>query len=207
MNLFYLLSFIGTAILLTLAPGPDIMYLLARSLHSGPREGIPLAAGLSTGPIFHTTLVAVGVAAFIQNSPTAFTIMKCVGAAYLLYLAWKAFRAVPKPLSISGEVEETARSSLFLRGVLMNISNPKVLLFFLALLPQFIDPNGSLSAGWQIMILGLSFSLQAFIVFSLISLCAGKVRNYLVHKKNFPLIMNRVEGCVLTLIAAGMLFL
>lgn len=206
MNLSLLVSFIGVAILLTLAPGPDIMYLLTLSLKAGTRKGIQLAAGLSSGPVFHTTLVAIGVAAFIRNSPVAFTIMKYAGAAYLLYLAFNAFRARPEPIHIDTDrnISEESGWKLFKRGILMNIVNPKVLLFFLALLPQFTDESAILPPAMQIMILGFTFSIQAFIIFSIVSFSAGKVRNYLIRYKKFPLIMNRVEGCVLTLIALGM---
>lgn len=207
MNLFNWVSFTAAAILLTFMPGPDIMYLLAKSLRSGARQGITLAAGLATGPIFHTTLVVIGVAAFIQTSPTAFRILTGLGAAYLLYLAWGAFRSKPEPLAIPGAEDAYNRGALYRRGLIMNALNPKVLLFFLALLPQFVDPAAALSPSSQLAVLGTTFSVQAFCCFSLVAFCAGKIRDRILGIPHFSLIMSRVEGSLLTLIAAGLLFL
>ena len=212
------LSFTAAAVLLTFMPGPDIMYLLTKSLRSGARQGITLAAGLASGPVFHTALVALGVAAFVQHSPAAFRALTFAGAAYLLWLSWGAFRAPAAPLALSAEAEAPAGGSLYRRGLLMNVLNPKVLLFFLALFPQFVDPDGSLfpqfvdpdgslPAAAQLAVLGATFSVQAFLCFSLVALCAGKIRDRILGLKNFSLIMNRVEGTLLAAIAAGLLFL
>ena len=207
MNPLDWLSFTAAAILLTFMPGPDIMYLLAKSLRSGARQGVTLAAGLATGPVFHTTLVVIGVAAFIQSSPSAFRALTFVGAAYLLYLAWGAFRARPEPLTIPGAADAYDRGALYRRGLIMNALNPKVLLFFLALLPQFVDPAASLSPSAQLAVLGATFSVQAFCCFSLVAFCAGKIRDRILGIRHFSLIMSRVEGGILTVIAAGLLFL
>ena len=207
MNLFNWLSFTATAILLTFMPGPDIMYLLARSLRSGTRQGVTLAAGLATGPVFHTTLVVIGVAAFVQESPTAFRILTYAGAAYILYLAWGAFRAKPKALALPGEEDAFSKGSLYRRGLIMNALNPKVLLFFLALLPQFVDTSAPWPPSSQLAMLGATFSVQAFCCFSLVAFCAGKIRDRILSIPDFSLIMSRVEGSLLTLIAAGLLFL
>ena len=207
MNPLTLLSFTATAMLLTFAPGPDVMYLLAKSLHDGTRSGLTLALGLACGCFFHTTLVMVGVAAFIQSSPAAFSALMYAGAAYLLYLAWGAFRAPASDLSVSSETDAYDKWALWRRGLLMNAMNPKVLLFFLALLPQFIDPATALSPSVQIGILGGIFAMQAVFCFSLIAVCAGKIRDKILHIRNFSLIMNRVEAALLTLIAVSLLFL
>ena len=207
MDILTLLSFTATAMLLTFAPGPDVMYLLAKSLHDGTRSGLTLALGLACGCFFHTTLVMVGVAAFIQSSPAAFSALMYAGAAYLLYLAWGAFRAPASDLSVSSETDAYDKWALWRRGLLMNAMNPKVLLFFLALLPQFIDPATALSPSVQIGILGGIFAMQAVFCFSLIAVCAGKIRDKILHIRNFSLIMNRVEAALLTLIAVSLLFL
>ena len=207
MDILTLLSFTATAMLLTFAPGPDVMYLLAKSLHDGTRSGLTLALGLACGCFFHTTLVMVGVAAFIQSSPAAFSALMYAGATYLLYLAWGAFRAPASDLSVSSETDAYDKWALWRRGLLMNAMNPKVLLFFLALLPQFIDPAAALSPSVQIGILGGIFAVQAVFCFSLIAVCAGKIRDKILHIRNFPLIMNRVEAALLTLIAVSLLFL
>ncbi len=149
----------------------------------------------------------VGVAAFIQSSPAAFSALMYAGAAYLLYLAWGALRAPASDLSVSSETDSYDKWALWRRGLLMNAMNPKVLLFFLALLPQFIDPAASLSPSVQIGILGGVFAVQAAFCFSLIAVCAGKIRDKVLRIRNFSLIMNRIEAALLALIAVGLLFL
>lgn len=211
MDLANYLSFLGAAILLTLAPGPDNMYILTKSLSAGPRQGVTLAMGLATGPLWHTLLVMVGVAAFIQSSPASFMVLKYCGAAYLLYLSYGAFRSKGASIKAGDVVDKSKSFALykrgFKRGFLMNASNPKVLLFFLAILPQFVQPNGFLSPSLQIGLLGLTFSIQAAILFSIAAICAGQLKDTLIRHESFPLIMSRVEGTLLLLIAIGLMFL
>ncbi|HJF84138.1 LysE family translocator [Megamonas hypermegale] len=195
MDLSTFLYFLVASVLLTIAPGPDIMYLLAKSLADGARSGIALAFGLCTGLIFHTTLVIIGVAAVIQQSPTAFAVLKYAGAAYLLYLAWGAFHA-QGDLKLNTVNKSASYFKLYRRGVIMNVLNPKVLLFFLAFLPQFVNLNSD-SVSLQIAFLGFIFGLQTLIVFSLVAVCAGKVRDYILNIKNFNKIMGYVQGIVL----------
>ena len=195
MDLSTFLYFLVASVLLTIAPGSDIMYLLAKSLADGARSGIALAFGLCTGLIFHTTLVIIGVAAVIQQSPTAFAVLKYAGAAYLLYLAWGAFHA-QGDLKLNTVNKSASYFKLYRRGVIMNVLNPKVLLFFLAFLPQFVNLNSD-SVSLQIAFLGFIFGLQTLIVFSLVAVCAGKVRDYILNIKNFNKIMGYVQGIVL----------
>ena len=195
MDLSTFFYFLVASVLLTIAPGPDIMYLLAKSLADGARSGIALAFGLCTGLIFHTTLVIIGVAAVIQQSPTAFAVLKYAGAAYLLYLAWGAFHA-QGDLKLNTVNKSASYFKLYRRGVIMNVLNPKVLLFFLAFLPQFVNLNSD-SVSLQIAFLGFIFGLQTLIVFSLVAVCAGKVRDYILNIKNFNKIMGYVQGIVL----------
>ena len=200
-----ILYFLITSILLTLAPGPDILYLITKSLSDGAKSGIILASGLVSGICFHTTLVMVGVAALIQSSPIALTLLKYFGAAYLLYLAFGALKS-------SGEMKfghvdaKTAYPALYRRGVLMNVLNPKVLLFFLAFLPQFINTSADMSVSFQIVLLGLTFALQGFIIFSLVAICAGKLRQVILKNKNLGKIFGMLEGAVLTIIALVLIF-
>lgn len=211
MDLANYLSFLGAAILLTLAPGPDNMYILTKSLSAGPRQGVTLAMGLATGPLWHTLLVMAGVAAFIQSSPASFMVLKYCGAAYLLYLSYGAFRSKGASIKAGDVVDKSESFALykrgFKRGFLMNASNPKVLLFFLAILPQFVQPNGFLSPSLQIGLLGLTFSIQTAILFSIAAICAGQLKDTLIRHESFPLIMSRVEGTLLLLIAIGLMFL
>ncbi|SDP80457.1 LysE family translocator [Selenomonas ruminantium] len=203
MEINTVLYFLTASILLTLAPGPDNMYLLAKSLSSGARCGVALSAGLASGIVFHTTLVILGVAALIQSSALAFVGMKCIGAAYLLYLAWKAFHEDGE-LQIGEADDSAAYGVLYRRGVLMNVLNPKVLLFFLAFLPQFVD-SSSEALSWHIAQLGAIFAFQAFVIFSLIAICAGSVRIFISRTKNLNRILGIMQGVVLTGIALAIL--
>lgn len=193
--------------MITLAPGPDNLYLLTKSLASGAKSGIILAAGLNTGIFFHTFLVMVGVAAIIQNSALAMFALKIFGAAYLLFLAWKSFKAARAGAKISMQKSdgENSFAAIYRRGVLMNVLNPKVLLFFLAFLPQFVNLSAE-NASLQIFFLGVIFAIQGFIIFSLIAIGAGKVRKLILRQKNLGQILNFIEAAVLAIIAATLLF-
>ena len=207
MELSTFFYFLTASILLTLAPGPDNLYLLTKSLSDGAKSGVILAAGLASGIIFHTFLVMIGVAAFIQNSTTAFIILKIFGATYLIFLAFKSFQSARAGKKISMKKSDAKISfiNLYRRGILMNVLNPKVLLFFLAFLPQFV--NFSVSPSLQIILLGVTFAAQAFLIFAAIAICAGKVRNLILRKKNLGQIFNYVEALVLFIIALTLLIL
>ena len=207
MEISTFIYFLTASILLTLAPGPDNLYLLTKSLSDGAKSGVILAAGLASGIIFHTFLVMVGVAAFIQNSPLAFTILKIFGAAYLIFLASKSLKAARagKKISMQKSDAKISYAGNYRRGVLMNVLNPKVLLFFLAFLPQFV--NFSASPSLQIIFLGVTFAVQAFLIFAAMAICAGKIRILILRKKNLGQIFNYVEGFVLIFIALTLLIL
>lgn len=197
-----LIYFLTASILLTLAPGPDILYLLTKSLSDGAKSGIILACGLVSGIVFHTTLVMLGVAALIKSSATAMLLLKIFGAAYLLFLAFGAFKSAKsnKKISLSKSGAKITVSALYKRGVLMNVLNPKVLLFFLAFLPQFIDVSAT-GSSLQILFLGIIFAAQALIIFSGVAIFAGRVRNFILRKKNIGRLLNLVEAAVLAIIA------
>ena len=167
--------FLSAAILLALAPGPDNLFVLAQAVQNGSRAGFAVTCGLCTGLFGHTAAVTCGVAALIQTSAMAFTLLKGIGAAYLFYLAWQAFRA--GATHASTRVNATpSMGRLYRRGIIMNISNPKVSFFFLAFLPQFADPaRGSVSL--QLLLLGGLFLLATIVVFGGISLTAGHLGN------------------------------
>ena len=137
------LTFFVTALMLALAPGPDIIFVLTQSALYGMRAGVATTLGLISGLCFHTTIVAVGVAGIFMTSPLAFTLLTVVGAAYLLYLAWLSFRAGASMAHLQ-ESRFLGYWGLYRRGVIMNITNPKVTLFFLAFLPQFCAPDRGL---------------------------------------------------------------
>ena len=166
-----LLLFFMTSILLGLAPGPDNLFVMAQSAQHGRKAGLLVTIGLCTGLLVHTSAVAFGLAAIFQASAVAFTVLKFVGAAYLLYLAWQAFRssASDEGAALVGGVNVRR---LYVRGIIMNVTNPKVSIFFLAFLPQFTDPaQGPIAP--QVLLLGGLFIVATILVFGSISVLAG----------------------------------
>lgn len=170
------LSFFGIAVLLAFAPGPDNVFVLMQSATNGRRAGLFVVLGLCTGLIGHTVAVTVGLAALFAASATAFTVLKLAGAAYLIYLAWGAWRAVPT-VTTKTDGQAAARTppkgwTLFRRGIIMNLTNPKVSLFFLAFLPQFTSPARG-SVALQTISLGALFMLATLLVFGGIAFFSG----------------------------------
>lgn len=194
-----IIMFVTASTLLALAPGPDILFVLTQSMAKGSRSGIVIALGLCSGLIFHTTAVALGVAVIFQTSALAFSLLKFVGAAYLLYLALMAFKDASKS-KLESNKASLSLSALFRRGVFMNITNPKVSIFFLAFLPQFTNPAiGNVTV--QIFSLGALFMLSAFVVFTIVSLLAGRVGAWFASTKNGEKILNRMAGTVFAALA------
>lgn len=182
-----LVSFIIASVLLALMPGPDNIFVLTESITKGKRNGIIIAFGLASGIVIHTLFIVSGLAIFIKNSENVFFIIKILGALYLLYLAYQSYKETPaKMLKNDVTIQKTEWKkdffSLFKKGFLMNVLNPKVTLFFIAFLPQFVTKNGFLFE-IQILILGILFMLQAFIVFSGIAILADQLGKYLTSPK------------------------
>lgn len=188
------LAFLLASVLLGLAPGPDNIFVLTQSTLHGRRAGLMVTLGLCTGLIVHSLAVAFGAAAVFQSSELAFSALKLVGAGYLLYLAWGAFRAPPASLTAES-VREPGRLALYRRGIIMNITNPKVSIFFLAFLPQFADPaRGPVSM--QILLLGGLFILATLLVFGAVAITAGQLRGWLLRSQRIQLWINRLAGAV-----------
>ncbi|CAN5880811.1 LysE family translocator [soil metagenome] len=195
-----LLSFFTVALLLGVAPGPDNIFVLTQSALRGRTAGIIVTLGLCTGLLVHTAAVALGVAAIFQASSTAFTLLKLSGAGYLVYLAWQAFRAKPGAIAM-GEASALDGWQFYRRGIVMNVTNPKVSIFFLAFLPQFADPRlGSLPL--QIGTLGGVFMLATLLVFGSVALLAGSLGKWLEGSEKAQLIMNRIAATVFVALAA-----
>lgn len=174
MEMDSLFSFIALTTLLALSPGPDNLYVLMQSALHGRMAGIWVTLGLCTGLIVHTTAVSLGIAVLFQTSLLAFTLLKFIGVGYLFYLAWQAFKAASIHLT-SGTAKALSPGQLYRRGVLMNLTNPKVSIFFLAFLPQFINTSHG-QVTQQTWTLGLSVTLITLLVFGGIALLAGLVK-------------------------------
>ncbi|KGX87232.1 LysE family translocator [Pontibacillus litoralis] len=200
MDFTLLISFLGAAIVLTLMPGPDNLFVLAQSISQNKRAGIATTLGLCTGILCHTIAAALGISAIIYQSSFAFAIVKYAGAIYLLYLAWEAFREEGQTYTMDQQPTLSFRK-LYKRGIFMNVLNPKVSLFFLALFPQFIDENsGALLVPVQMVILGCVFLLQALVIFSLVSIFAEKVGEWLHKSPHIGKRMNIIKGVLFGLI-------
>jgi threonine/homoserine/homoserine lactone efflux protein len=198
-DLSTLLLFTSASLLLALAPGPDNIFVLTQSALKGRLVGLVVTLGLCTGLIVHTSAVALGVAAVFQASALAFDLLKYAGAAYLLYLAWGAFRAGASVLSSESD-QEISLARYYLRGIVMNVTNPKVSIFFLAFLPQFTRPEqGHLPL--QMLVLGGVFILATLLVFGAISLLAGVLGQWLRRSARAQQLLNKTAAVVFAALA------
>lgn len=179
------------------------MFVLTQSALYGRASGILVTLGLCTGLLVHTAAVALGIAVLFQTSVIAFTALKIAGACYLLYLAWQAFHAAP---STQRKVGATTRSAwaLYRRGIFMNITNPKVSIFFLAFLPQFASPERG-SVAIQMMILGALFICATLIIFGAIAILAGTLGAWLGRSIVAQRYLNGIAGVVFAALAIKLL--
>ena len=179
-----IILFLTASMLLTISPGPDIVYVLVQSIANGKKAGMITTLGLVSGILVHTTLVAFGVSAIIKESEAIFMLIKIFGALYLFFLAYKVFRS-GKRFSLNSEevrIKNNNNNRLFMRGFIMNVLNPKVTIFFLAFFPGFLwTPEED--TVFQFYTLGLLFMLQAFLIFGFVALLAGNISGFL---KNHP---------------------
>jgi threonine/homoserine/homoserine lactone efflux protein len=185
--------FAATGILLNLTPGQDTFYIIGRSIAQGTRMGVASAFGIGAGSFVHTALAAVGLSALLATSAYAFTVVKLVGAAYLVYLGMRMLTA---PTAISGLASSSGAPSApnaFRDGALTNILNPKVALFFLALMPQFIDPNSD-SKVLAFVVLGLTFITTGTIWCLVLAVFAGKARELFVKNQTGMSVVTRAAG-------------
>lgn len=196
-----LIAFFGVTVLLALSPGPDNLFVLVQSIQRGWRMGMCVVLGLCLGICVHTTAVALGLAAVFAASSTAFTLLKWCGAAYLAWLAWGALRAPPSS-SDTPQADGAAQAlpwkealRMVGRGMVMNITNPKVLIFFLAFLPQFADPARG-SVALQILCFGLVFVWATLIVFGAIACFSGLFGGLLQRSVRAQWWLNRLAGVV-----------
>jgi len=197
-----LLPFAVASALLALAPGSDNIFVLSQSTLYGKRSGILITLGLCSGLVFHTCLVVLGVATLLQASSWAFALLKTLGAGYLLYLAWQILNS-PLP-KLTGDETALSDKALYLRGIIMNISNPKVSIFFLAFLPQFADASYGPVAP-QIFLLGAVFGIVSLLIFSGIATIAAEIGHWLRQNPTMQLYLNRLTALIFVLLALKLL--
>ena len=205
-----MLEFFIAAIIVALAPGPDNLFVLAQSATYGAKAGICIICGLCTGVCIQTSLLVLGVSALIAASPTAFFVIQCLGAAYLLYLAYKSFqvRTGTVALDAGGETAQVQESlslrRLYLRGIIMNLTNPKAILFELSFIPPAVNMSSPLSPSLQMVILGAEFVVATFIVFGSIAFLAGAVKKFMLNSPKANRNLNWFSGCVFVLLAVAL---
>jgi len=199
---FYL--FLGVSIVINLSPGPDMIYTAARSLSQGTKGGIFSALGVFCGCLFHITAATFGLSKIIEESVLLFSIIKYAGAAYLVYLGIKALFNKKQKVEINN-LPSLSNKKIFTQGMLTNILNPKVAIFFLSFLPQFIDPH-SPYIKQQIAFLGLWFDLQGTLVLLLVAALVGAFRDLLQKNTRFWNWQEKITGLILLGLGVKMLF-
>jgi RhtB (resistance to homoserine/threonine) family protein len=193
----YWLLFLSAAVAINISPGPDMIYILSKTIAQGRKIGIASSLGVCSGALVHVFAAAFGLSAIIATSAIAFSVVKYFGAAYLIYLGIQAFRA--KGVSFDIPVKKQVQSTFwkaFRQGAFIDILNPKVAIFFMAFLPQFVRPElGHTSA--QILILGVLVILVAVVIEFFIVLTAAQTTNFFRNNRHFSTLLDRVLGSVL----------
>jgi threonine/homoserine/homoserine lactone efflux protein len=179
----HLPAFVLAGLVLLLTPGPAVMYIVARSLDQGRRAGLVSVLSIETGNFVHVLAATLGLSAILLSSAAAFTVVKYLGAAYLIYLGVRRLLAREQP-GPAAAVERRSYRRIFSQGVMVAILNPKTALFFFAFLPQFVDPASG-SVALQLLVLGTILVLMAVVTDSLYALTAGTVGRYLKHASGF----------------------
>lgn len=186
-----LLAFIPAALALNLTPGADMMFCLGQGLRAGSRPAIAASAGVAAGGMVHVTLAGLGLSAIVAAIPWAFDVIRWVGVAYLLYLAWGAFRNG----AVAAGTEGVQAAKAFQSGLYVNLTNPKVILFVLAFIPQFVDP----SAGpvlLQFLTFGAIIGLGGFFINGAVGVFAGGAGRFLTGSPKVGRVLGYVSGTI-----------
>ena len=197
-----IITFITASVVLSLVPGPDNLFVMSNSALRGWKIGLYTTLGLCTGLIGHTILVAIGVSVIFQTSTIAFNGLKIVGAFYLVYLAWLSIQN--KELNLGKASQNSSNKSYYLTGVVMNLTNPKVAIFFLVFLPQFVNSNNNVSS--QVFLLGLLFIISAFFVFTSIAYLSSFLEGTLKKSKTINKNINLIAALIYIAIAVNLFF-
>ncbi|MCW5669849.1 MAG: LysE family translocator [Hydrogenophaga sp.] len=194
------LLFAGAALLMALTPGPNMVYLISRSICQGRRAGVISLFGVVAGFLVHMFTAAVGLTALFMAVPLAYEILKWAGAAYLLYLAWQAVKPGARSPFEARDLPQDSPRKLFAMGFLTNLLNPKIAVFYLAIFPQFVSPaNGSVFA--QSVVLGLTQIVLSFGVNLSIALSAATLARWFQHNRRWLAVQRYVMGGVLAALA------
>lgn len=208
-------GFLVAAVLVTLAPGPDNLLVLSLGMARGRRAGVAFGLGCALGCLNHTLLAVVGISALIAASPVAFTGLRIAGGLYLVWIGAQALRharplgaapagATPESPGPAGAAPTDAPIRLFVKGLVANAINPKVILFFLAFLPQFVDPERG-DAPWQIAQFGILFTLETVVIFGAIGWFAGTLGERLARHPGVGTWLDRTAGTIFVLLGLRLL--
>ncbi len=200
-----LVAFLAAAVVVTVSPGPDNLMVLSVGIARGRRYGIAFGLGCALGCLSHTALAAAGISALIAASPLAFTLLKLAGGAYLIWLGTQALRSRGGARADAARALEPSVTGLFARGLLANAINPKVVLFFLAFLPQFVRAEQG-GVVLQTVLLGIVFTLQAALLFGLLGAFAGTVGGWLNRSPRAGLWLDRAAGAVFVALGLRLIF-
>jgi len=204
LNYEILSAFVFASAALAIAPGPDNIYVLTQSIANGKKYGLATVAGLVSGCLVHTTLLAFGVSAILKESEDLFLTIKILGALYLFYLAFKVFQSDVHLQLSDNKVPKKGLPQLFKQGFIMNVLNPKVTIFFLAFFPGFLFSD-SLGHITQFYVLGLLFMLVTFIVFGFIAILSGSISDYIKGHSNMGFFLKWMQ--ILVFIGIGLFIL
>ncbi len=200
-----MLEFFVAALVVALAPGPDNLFVLAQSATYGAKAGFCIIGGLCTGIMVQTGLLVVGVSALIAASPVAFFVIQCLGASYLLFLAYKSFQVRAGVVALDERrVGVVSARRLYLRGIIMNLTNPKAILFALSFIPPAVKMDSPLSPSVQMAILGSEFVVATFIVFGTVALLAGAVKKFMLNSPKANRNLNWFSGAVFLFMAVAL---
>ena len=191
--------FLSTALALNIAPGPDLLFIFSKTISGGKKVGIAASLGVCTGAMFHVVIAALGLSAILVTSAVAFTLVKIIGVIYLLYLAYGAFTSSAVKFEMNQKKTQQAPSetawNAFRQGVLIDIFNPKVAIFFMAFLPQFLR-EGHGSTASQLLLLGFIVILVAVLVEALFVIFAAKISHQFRDNPKYSLWLDRIVGTI-----------
>ncbi|MDR7271407.1 threonine/homoserine/homoserine lactone efflux protein [Pelomonas saccharophila] len=190
-----ILAFLATALVLTATPGPDNLMVLSMGMSRGRRAGMAFGLGCALGCLSHTLLAVIGISALVAASPLAFTLLKVAGGVYLVWMGVQAWRHAGAVRVSSETAEATPLRQLFVKGLIANAINPKVVLFFLSFLPQFVVASQG-QVEWQLGLLGLLFTAQAALLFGLLGYFSGGVGAWLNQRPSAGQWLDRLAGTV-----------
>lgn len=196
--------YITSCIVLALIPGSDTMFILGQSIANSRKSGIYSALGICSGILVHTFLAAVGLSLILKNSITAFNVVKFLGAMYLVYMGIKSIRTKESLLVTDEEKPKENLKKAFFQGMITNILNPKVALFFLAFLPQFVDTVNTYGA-LPFAILGLTSFLISGVWCVALSIFASYIATFLKRNESFGKIINKVSGTIFIILGINLL--